>query len=241
MKVMESFLPAEILLILHEDLVEYNDMLKITFMDLIFKEVLDFETVTKYSKSSKVRYFNYVTIGAKYDSYAPLKHESIYLSPFQKSRSIRILLSHLIQIGTQNAKSKNKYISSVKHSERLNLCFEKRFHHYIFWGFSRSTKGKQYFDKLTIEMSESERELREMVIKDPDRLPEILNTLKVNVFLMKNIEIDLLIKMKIEILNKVIPLVNVTFYRKIVSSGGGCGGTSCSGCSGCGGGCGGCG
>ena len=251
MKQLSKFLPAETLLVLEDKNVDLKELLKITFMDLLLKQVIEITTITKQSSSSrdKVRYYKYVVRGKNFLKYRPIEHEIVYLSPYQKSSSIKVLFQHLIRMGFQNAKSEAKYFSAIRQSPNINYYFTKNIFQAIFGGFSITKEGIELRNKIKIEIAQLEKELPPIITSDKEKALQILNTIGGNIFLLKNIDFSLLKQIDSEI------LAEMNRKYKDDDGGGGCYGCSswdsgctgcsssgcngCSGCSGCGGGCGG--
>ncbi|MBP6311194.1 MAG: hypothetical protein KA408_02925 [Flavobacteriales bacterium] len=248
MKHLSKFLPAETLLMLEDDKADLKELLKTTFMDLLLKQVIEITTISKQSSSSrdKVRYYKYVIRGKNFLKYRPLEHEIVYLSPYQKSSSIKILFQHLIRMGFQNSKSESKYISAVRQSTNINHYFTKNIFQTVFGGFSITQDGLELRNKIKTEIAQLEKELPPIITSDKEKALQILNTIGGNIFILKNIDFSLLKQIDSEI------LAEMNRKYKDDDGGGGCYGCSswdsgctgcsssgCSGCSGCGGGCGG--
>ncbi|MHB1278691.1 MAG: hypothetical protein ACYC1Q_09845, partial [Bacteroidia bacterium] len=76
MKHLSKFLPAETLLLLEDKNASIKELLKITFMDLLLKQVLELTTISKQaSRREAVRYYKYVNRGKNFGKYTALKHE----------------------------------------------------------------------------------------------------------------------------------------------------------------------
>lgn len=252
MKLLSKFRPAETLLILEGKNVSLKELLKTTFMDLLLKQVIEITTVSKQSSSSqnKVRYYKYIVKGEGFLKFRPLIHEHVFISPYLKSSSIKILLQHLIRMGFQNSKSESAFISSLLQSPNLNSYFTRSFLQTIFGGFSITQEGLELQHKIKIEIAQLEKELPEIIHSEKERASHILKTIGGNILLLKNIDFALLKEIDSDILAE----MNRTRTSDSVGSGcfgcsswdsgcssSGCSSSGCSssGCSGCGG-CGGC-
>lgn len=250
---LSKLLPAETLLLLEDKKADIKELLKITFMDLLLKQVLEITTVAKQSSSSRdrVRYYKYIKRGKNFSKYRPLDHEIVYLSPYLKSSSIKILFQHLIKMGFQNAKTETHYILSVRNSPSINSHFTKNFFQALFGGFSLSHEGLELRSKITLEIRQLENDLPSIIDTDSNKALEILNLIGGNIFLLKCIDFSILKQIDSEILaemNRRSRDVNGggcfgcgSWDSGCTSGNSGCGSSGCSGCSGCGGGgCGGC-
>ena len=229
MKYLSKFLPAETLLILESENADLKELLKITFMDLLLKQVLEIITISKKTSSSrdKIRNYKYVLRGENYQNYKPHEYELVYLSPYQKSSSIKVLFQHLIRMGFQNVKNEAKYFSTVRRSQNINHCFTKSIFQKVFGGFSITQEGKELRNRILNEISQIEKELAEIIVTDKEKVKQIISVVGGNIFFLKNIDISLLKQIDSEILNEM--------NKKDQDGGNGCFGCSSwdSGCSGC--------
>lgn len=250
MKHLSKFLPTETLLLLEGKNAGIKELLKITFMDLYLKQVIEITTVsTQASSRDKIRYNKYVVRGKNFSSYKPHQHELVYLSPYQKSSSIKVLFQHLVQMGFQNAISESKYISVVRKSPTISNYFTTTIFQTLFGGFSLTQEGLELRTKIKAEITQLEKDLPGIIDSDMERALQILNSIGGNIFLLKNIDFSLLQQIDSELLAE----LNKKYTNHDGGSGcygcsswdSGCTGYSSSGCSGgsgcsgCGGGCGG--
>lgn len=250
MKHLSKFQPAETLLLIEDIKAELKELLKITFMDLLLKQVIEIKRVSKKSHiRDKVRYYKYVVRGKNFLNYSPLTHELAFLSPYQKSSSIKILFQHIIRMGFENAKSESKYISAVRQSKNIQHYFTKSIIQSLFGGFSITEDGIELRNKIKIEIAQLENDLPALIHNDKQKALEVLNTIGGNIFLLKNIDFKLLQQIDSEILAE----MNKKYKDDEGGSGcygcsswdsgclgcsnSGCDSSGCSGCSGCGGGC----
>lgn len=258
--------PAETLLVLQDKNASINELLKVTFIDLLLKRVLrTFEVQRQPSSRDAIRSYKYVEIGENFLNYQPLPHEEIFLTPFQKSESVQILFRHIVKMGYQNAKSESRIHNVLRQSPNLAGCFGRNMIQSIFGGFSITAAGQVLRNKIEDEISQLEKQLPPLILNNQQKALDILKVIKGNIFLLTNIEFDILNQIDKELLaeinkrdgnNYVGGCSGCTWFSfenysdnfdsscsgDTGCSGGqsGCGGSGCSGCSGCGG-CGGCG
>lgn len=256
MKHLSRLRPAETLLILEDKKADLRELLKITFMDLLFKEVLEIKIIEKQSsRGDRVRYYRYVVKGKNFESYRPLYHEMVYLSPFYKSSSLQILLQHLVRMGFENAKSESALHAAIYQSPNISQYFYRNFYNQIFGGFSISQEGLELRTTIYNEIGRLEKELPEYISSDNEKTQEILDRICGNIFLLKNINIELFKEIDSIILSEMSKksregggsgggCFGCSSWDNGCSSSGnsgcsgsGCGGSGCSGCGGCGGGC----
>ena len=258
MKNLSRFSPAETLFALQGKKASIKEILKLTFMDLILKQVLrTFEDQIQANNRDKIRVLKYVAIGNNFYTYQPLAHENIFLAPFLENDSVRILFRHMVKIGYQNASSESKIHNTLLESPRLNEYFSRNFFQKIFGGFSLTSMGLELRHTLESEITQLEDQLPELISSNHQKALEILKAIKGNIFLLSNIEFDLLNIIDKELLAELNKTKNInsdlgcsgyawisfdSYSENFDSSCSGDSGCSGGGCSGCGGGgCGGCG
>lgn len=138
MKLLSKYTPAETLVLLEGKKADIKELLKTTFMDLLLKQVLVIECVSKkISTRDDVRVYKYIARGKNFLMYKSSAHEWVYLSPFYKSSSIKILFQHLIRMGFQNAKTDARYIASVIKSPNVNYYFRKNLFQKLFGAYRK--------------------------------------------------------------------------------------------------------
>lgn len=116
--------PAETLLLIQGKGASLKELLKVTFMDLILKQVLrTSEAEKQVNANANELVVRYVEIDNHFSTYRPLLHENNFLSPFQRSHSIKILFRHMVKMGYQNAVSLNNFRNILITSPALHGCF----------------------------------------------------------------------------------------------------------------------
>jgi hypothetical protein len=136
MTYLSKLTPAEIL-ILTKDNVSQQEILKITFIDLLFKQVLKtFEVERQPHIKQKIRVYKYVGIGQNFSNYNSLNHERIFLSTFGSDNSIEILFRNLVKIGYQRSKTLSELKNDIIKTPNLKKCFSQNIFQRIFYGYS---------------------------------------------------------------------------------------------------------
>ncbi|MEY8778846.1 hypothetical protein AB9K32_00340 [Allomuricauda sp. XS_ASV26] len=122
--------PAEILLIENPQ-VKVDKLARVTFFDLILKEVLKIETNEKASKKDKKN--PTVSLGKSFNSYKPLKHESIFLSVFTKDNELKVKLSNLLKTAFEKIKNSEDYkLKYIYSDHRMKRYFKSNFFQRLF-------------------------------------------------------------------------------------------------------------
>ncbi|MBC7749960.1 MAG: hypothetical protein H7Z76_15540 [Methylotenera sp.] len=256
MKQLSKLSPAETLVLLQDTNARLKELLKVTFMDLLLKQVVRTIEVQKQSRRSDIiRVYKYVIIGQNFSNYQPLPHENVFLAPFFKSKNVQILFRHIVKMGYQNSNSESSFQRILSKSPNLQFCFKRNIYNAIFGGFNVEVKGIELRNIVQGEIAQLEKELPQYIANEPEKALHILKVIKGNIFILSNIEFDLLKQIDKELLNE----MNKEKTGEISSGCSGCtldsfdnyshsfdsscscdSGCSSSGCSGCGGsGCGG--
>lgn len=185
--------PAEALMILEEGNAPVKELFKTTLFDLLIKQVLGTEVVRKTINSrEKTRIYKYIKSGEKLHPYIPRPHEDIFLAPFNKSNSIKILFRHMVKIGFQNAKSERYFKNSIISNPYVTGAFDKNIFQKIFGGFSFNQIGKLLKTELQDEITHLEQELLDLIMTDKLKAASIIKAIGGNIFLLKQINIELL-------------------------------------------------
>ena len=248
MKLISTLLPAESVLIIEGKNSSINELLKITFMDLLLKQVLEIQIISKQAHSrEKIRHYKYIIRGQNFSKYKFAKHELVFLNPYFTSSSIKILFQHLIRMGFQNAVSEKHYIKLIKDSKKLEKYFKENYLQFFFGGFSMSSKGIEIRTKLKLELELLEIEILTLINNGDENTFKSVTELGGNILLLKTIDFALIKQFDEEILAEINRKYSSDgssgcYGCSVWSSGCTSSGCSSSGCSGCGGGgCGGCG
>lgn len=256
--------PAETLFVLQGHNATIKELLKVTFMDLLLKQVVrTVEVQRQPSRRDTIRIYRYVLTGKNFNSYKPLPHENIFLAPFQKKESAQILFRHLVKMGYQNAQSQSILHSTLRKSPNIDGCVSRNPFQIIFGGFYVTPKGFELRNTIQSEIRELEEKLPPLINEDLEKARDILKVIRGNIFLLTSIEFALLNQIDTQLLSEMnkrnatsdgIGCSGCTWdsfdsytdsFNSSCSGDSGCsgGGSGCSGCgsgcSGCGGGCGG--
>jgi hypothetical protein len=113
-------------LLLHEKDAPLKELLKVTCMDLLLKQVLITKMISRESRARDKKWqIKYIIRGKNFLNYFAQQYENVFLSPYQQSRSIQIQLDQLIRIGFERSKNQQNYISLVLRSENIRPYLRK--------------------------------------------------------------------------------------------------------------------
>lgn len=252
MEHLSQLTPAETLIILKDKDTRLKEVLKVTLMDLLLKQVLKIEEVFKHTGgTNEQRLYEYVETGKNFRFYNPLPHENVFLEIFQKNEDYRFLFRHVVKVGYENAKSYNYFHKLIRKSHNISDCFKENFIFDLI-GFSfKTSKHELLRRELQKEINQLEIQLPKIIQNDREKALEILKEIKGNIFLLSTIEFDLLKQIDQTISTEMNRQSDNSFgcsgcswsyfesySESFDSSCSGDGGSSdggCSGCSGCGG------
>lgn len=245
--------PAEILILTKND-VSQQEILKITFVDLLLKRVLrTFEVERQPHINQEIRLYKYIAIGQNFRYYKYLNHENIFLSPFVHDNSLEILFRNLVRIGYQNSKSLGALKNEITKSPNLKECFSQNIFQKIFQSYSVTQYGRDLKRKVEQEIKTLSEEFSSVNDLENQKAIDLIKRIGANIFLLINVDyellkqIDHLLGIEMAKNNSVDADTGYsgcgsTFddysvsFDSGCSSTSGCGGNSgCSGCGGCGG------
>lgn len=253
MKYLSELTPAEILILTKEN-VTLQEILKITFIDLLFKQVLKILEIERQPDiGQEIRIYKYVGIGQNFNDYNSLNHERVFLSPFEIDNSIEILFRNLVKISHQKSKTLSDLKNDIIKTPNLKNCFSQNFFQRIFYGYSFTKYGIELKRKVKQEIQKLGNELSNINDIENQKAIELIKVIGANIFLLINVNIELLQQIDKDLgieINKNHSIdggsgcsgfgASFDDYSSSFDSGSsgdsGCGGNSgCSGCGGCGG------
>lgn len=241
--------PAEVAF-LTKDKVTLQEFLKITFIHLLLKQVLKtFEVERQAHVNHKVRIYNYVGVGEHFNNYISHNHEKFFLATFEYDPSIEMLFRNLVKVAYQKSKTVAHFKNELIKTPTLKKCYSQNIFQKIFNCYSTTAYGKELKRKVQQEIQHLNSELSSVKNIENQKAIEIIKVIGGNIFLLENINYDLLEQIDADLAQEM--------NRKSTNTdGSGCSGcgwsfdnystdfdSGCSSTSGCGGasGCGGCG
>ncbi len=204
MKLLSKLSPAETLLIVENSSSSLKDLMKFTFMDLLLKRVLEIKIVHKkaHPRDKYIREYNYVVAGKNIEKYKPKEHELIYLSPYLKNKEISLLFRHVIKMGYEQTNGLSRYKKTIASSENIKQHFGTSFFQKIFGGQSLTVLGKTTKRKIVEFLDSTDADIADIIIADKKKALGILIFLGGNIFLLKNLDFQLLKKIDGQIIQE---------------------------------------
>jgi hypothetical protein len=247
MKYLSELTPAEILILTKENVTQ-QELLKITFIDLLFKQVLKtFEVERQFHVREKVRVYKYVGIGQNYKHYNSKNHERLFLSTFGTDNTVEILFTNLVKIAYQKSITIQDLKNDIIQTPTLKKCFTQNIFQHFFYGYSFTEYGKELKQKVKKEIQDAGNELSDIENIENQKAIELIKIIGANIFLLVNLNYELLNQIDKDLAIQINQTntndgasgcsTSWSFDDYSSSFDSGCS----SGCSGCGGGCSGCG
>jgi hypothetical protein len=187
MKNLSTLTPAETLLLTERKRVPLKDMLKVTMMDLLLKQILKTVEVQNGSSQTSSISNTYVIAGNNFSYDKALAHEKIFLSPFIKNKNAEILFANVVKIAFENTGSEKAYNKLVRDSDALAECFVSGVPK-LFRPFELNDNGRVMSRELKAQLDSLSKTLPELMETNPDKALEVLKQIKGNIFLVKGID-----------------------------------------------------
>lgn len=189
MKELTYLTPAETLLILDPVKSKVEDLAKLTFLDLVLRNVLsiEFEETSENSIQKSKNLRKSVSVGMNFHNYKAAKHEGIFLRPFMKDPTLRISLRNLIKIAFEKIKSTDEYKLKYVYNIRISKCFSANLLQTLIGTKSINRRGLELQKRISEHLHVLDIGLKSSK-KNIDRLEERLLSLNGNILLLKNID-----------------------------------------------------
>ena len=242
--------PAEIYILTKENLT-HQEFLKITFIDLLLKQVLkSFDVQRQPYIQHEIRIYKYVGIGQNFHKYESKNHEKVFLSTFEKDNTLELLFRYLVKIGYQKSTSLSRFKNELIKTDVLKKCFSQNIFQWLLNIHSLTEYGKEIKSKIAIEIQNLNAEISSFIKIDNQKAVELIKVIGGNIFLLENIDYEFLDQIDVglatEMSNKQYSAdgsgcsgFNWSYDSFSSDFDSGCSGDSdssgCSGCGGCGG------
>lgn len=203
MKLLSKLTPAETILIRDCSDAQLKSLLKFTFMDLLLKKVIKIVEVDKQPHPrDEVRTYTYIESGKNFSLYTPKNHELIFISPFIKDKSIQILFKHFVKMIYDASGGKKSYRESIRSTKELKNYFNQSFFIYLFRLIKLTEEGKKVKQEIAGYLKEIDKDINDLLENDQKQALELLITIGGNIFLLRNLNFDLLKKIDKELIKQ---------------------------------------
>lgn len=204
MEILSKITPAETLLIKNYDSIQLKELMKYTFMDLLLKQVIAIKEINRkaHSRDKYIRTYTYVVSGKNFSKYEPKNHEIIYQSPFLKSQSIEILFKHYIKMIYDASNGSWKYQKLTKSNKNISPLFKQTVFLDLFRLNRLTDKGIKIKESITNYLNDLDANIGDLLHNNKSKALELLLSIRGNIFLLKNLDFQLLKTIDKEILNQ---------------------------------------
>ena len=125
MKYLSELTPAEVY-ILTKNNITHRELLKITFIDLLLKQVLKtFEVKRQPHIRQEIRTYQYIGIGQNFKNYQTKNHEKFFSSTFEKDSEIEMLFRNLVKVSYQKSRTLSDFKNELIKTPTLKKCFSQ--------------------------------------------------------------------------------------------------------------------
>lgn len=193
MELLAKLSPAETLLLLRPYESRLRDFMKFTLMDLLTRQVLhllnyDMQPVQGNATLSLA----YVVTGKNFKKEEPLLHEMIFLYPFYKKPTSKILFTHFIQMAYKAAKGEENFKKKFLLAGDLKPLISVGFWQRMFGSFSLTEEGKRQQAAIIRHLNFLDKELPVLMKEQKEKANEYINQVRGNVFLLNALRFELL-------------------------------------------------
>lgn len=194
MNILSKLTPAETLLLKYCGTAELKDLVKYTFMDLLLKNVIKIDNVEKkaHARDTHIRSYTYIVAGKNLKKYKYKGHEFMFLSAFLKSESIQILFSSYVRMVYDSAQGNWNYKKLIKSSDNINLYFKETFFSKLFRNLLLTKNGSNVRSNIVSSLDKMDEEVSKLTARDTEKALEIMMSIGGNIFLLKNLNFELL-------------------------------------------------
>jgi hypothetical protein len=195
LKYLNSYSPAEILLLRNGYTVNLTDILKYTVIDLLFKDVIHFELVQHFEMKNK--FFIQFSKGDNFNDYQPKKQEQAFIHIL--SNIDGILLEDYLKKYFHHFKNEKK-IKNLIVENYLNVYFERSLIDGIFNKYSRKSSANVMFNDIDSEIKSVEFYLNQNI--DVSKKTTLLQQLYGNILFLDDEHIPIVKEVEREILKQ---------------------------------------
>jgi hypothetical protein len=258
METLKSLRPAEALVLLQGAKVQYRDLLKYTFVDLILRKVLKQDERTHTQSDGQTVTTKWILTGEAYARHEIRLHEEVYLQLWHGNADMQVSLAQVVKAAFEKSRSKYHYcyqfvMKSPKLAGMYNIGFFKR----LFKPMSLKPEGERLKARLQSDITTAESRLNQLLQNDKPAAVQFISEIGGNVMLLSGIDLEMLKELESLFIPELYASTDTSgtsgcfmYYSMYSSSfdsesegygdsGSGCSSDSssgCSGCSGCGGG-----
>lgn len=185
---LSRFTPSETLLLTEGPFPTLRQFLKLTFIDLLAKQVIRTESsLGPALKDHSSNEDKYVVPGKNYYNYRSLPHEAMFIRVIEKYPNTKLLFRHMVQLSYKYAGSKNKYIRQLCKAPAMDGLVRQNFFQRLNGNVRLTPAGEQMKQQLLTELNELEETLPSLAQTDREAVTNIASRINGNIFLLASI------------------------------------------------------
>ena len=194
----KNFTPAQTLMITQPIGVSGSELMKYSFLDLVYRGILKIykDWRTPHPNDVRDRLYTFVVRGERFETYQPSYHQDPFVNHFKEDDyeyKIRTLLKHIYNEVGKGPGFKTKWVyQQLRNDSYFNSSFGLKNLNFYFLN-SRGSDLKRKFRKF---LKEADQALPKLVKNQKDEAKKILATLGSNVLLLECFNDELIEQLK---------------------------------------------
>ncbi|AXT62656.1 hypothetical protein D1816_20680 [Aquimarina sp. AD10] len=193
---LENIKPSATKLILDGSKIDVVDVIKLTFFDLILKQILRIKKEYKkaHPRDTTIREYITVETGEKFSKYNPDQFESYFIDVIDEN-SFYYLKGYLRKV-YKDLPSNYKCYQYVIKSSKVSNSFNSNLLTQIFRLTLLNSQGKFFRKEIEAYLDKIDKEILHLIDNNPEEALKIVNSLKGHIFLLNNVKFELFEKLK---------------------------------------------
>lgn len=189
MNAFDAYSPAESILII-DPTVPLNALLKYTFLDLVFQQVLKIDYLNVNPSANQVPQIQdiYIRAGKNFGKKAPKAHEIIFIKPFTQSQGIQITIGQLLRLVRESAGRSSSFKRMIRSNHGIDRYFRTDFISRLFSLNRLNEAGMDEQGILQHALAFADRDYKKLARTNFKQAIEIIFKLKGNAMLLRSID-----------------------------------------------------
>ncbi len=193
MEILTQLTPAEVLLLRNLDKASLKELCKVTFMDLIVRQVLQIADTPEHEEAEATAENIFIEIGSRFNEKEYHPHETPFLAPYLRNDTLSISLKGLIREAVNRLDRQRKnFIALLRTSPMVAKGFKNGWWYRFMNILSLTPEGKEMKKAVEEAIEDLQTQLPELIEKEPQQATELIKRLGGNVFLLDNFDFQIL-------------------------------------------------
>ncbi|MDF1697596.1 MAG: hypothetical protein P1U56_17255 [Saprospiraceae bacterium] len=205
MNILSRLTPAETSFLKEGNSISFTYLLKVTFKDLLLKNVLTFKEITPNQRAldPSVNDHTYVVAGKNFSNYIPKNHEIVFLELYQQNPHQLILLRHFMKIVYDVSKGDWAFKKKIRSNASIEHYYKKSFISDLFRMIRMTETGKDLKRRLSDYFFQLDQTIGGVFKNDTPQATKLFRELGGNILLLKNFHHSDLTKVDFTLLKKI--------------------------------------